>query len=96
MVIKHRYSAFVNTDLDLILKAQQIKTLLITGTATNVCVESTARHAHMLDYHVVFLCDLTAASDPGLHEATLQNIQKYFGYVTASDDIQALWMSNSR
>ena len=96
VVIKHRYSAFVNTDLDLILKAQQIKTLLIAGTATNVCVESTARHAHMLDYHVVFLCDLTATSDPGFHESSLQNIQKYFGYVTASDDIQALWLASTK
>ena len=90
-IIKHRYSAFVNTDLDLILKALQIKTLLVTGTATNVCVESTARHAHMIDYNIIFLHNLTATGDAGAHEATLDNIRKYFGFVISSDDIQAYW-----
>ena len=48
VVIKHRYSAFINTDLDTILKAKGIESVLLTGVATNVCVESTMRDAFML------------------------------------------------
>ncbi|MHA1712747.1 MAG: cysteine hydrolase family protein [Candidatus Ranarchaeia archaeon] len=91
VIIKHRYSAFVNTDLDLILKAQQIRTLLVTGVSTNVCVESTARHGHMLDYHIVFLRDLTASTDADLYTSTLQNIQLNFGYVISSADLRERW-----
>ena len=45
IVIKHRYSSFINTDLNTILKAKGIESVLVTGVATNVCVETTARDA---------------------------------------------------
>ena len=48
VVIKHRYSAFINTDLNTILKAKGIESVLLTGVATNVCVESTMRDAFMI------------------------------------------------
>lgn len=91
IVTKHRFSAFINTDLDLILRAQGIKTLIMTGTATNVCVESTARDGFMLDYYVVFLDDCTGTGDRELHEATLRNISGAFGVVCNSTDVTAEW-----
>lgn len=50
IVIKYRYSAFAGTSLDLILRSMGIKSLIITGVATNACVESTARDGFMKDY----------------------------------------------
>src|ERR1700741_1815575 len=52
VVIKHRYSAFINTDLNTVLKARGIQSVLVCGVATNVCVETTARDAYMFDYYV--------------------------------------------
>jgi ureidoacrylate peracid hydrolase len=64
IVTKHRYGAFEGTDLDLVLRSRGIRTVIMTGVATNVCVETTARQAFLKDYYVVFtsdlLCDLLA------------------------------------
>jgi ureidoacrylate peracid hydrolase len=91
IVVKHRYSAFVNTDLDLILRSRGIKTVIVTGVATNVCVESTARDAFMRDYYVVFVDDCSAAYEPAVHAATLRNIADYFGLVVRSDALFEAW-----
>jgi ureidoacrylate peracid hydrolase len=91
IVTKHRYSAFINTDLDLILRAQGVKTLIMTGTATNVCVESTARDGFMMDYYIVFLDDCSATGDRAAHDATLSIISQAFGVVCNSTDVSAEW-----
>lgn len=87
IIIKHRYSAFVNTNLPLILRSLDIKTLLIAGTATNVCVESTARDAFMLDYEVITLRDCVAGPSNEQHNASLKNLETYFGRVADSRQI---------
>ncbi len=91
VVSKHRYSAFVDTDLPAILRANAIENLVIGGVATNVCVESTARDAYMHDYHVVFLSDCSATYDASLHASTLENIRRSFGIVAAADDVAGIW-----
>jgi ureidoacrylate peracid hydrolase len=91
VVTKHRFSAFIDTSLDLILRSRGIRTIIPTGTATNVCVESTARHGHMLDYYVVFPEDTSASTDLPAHDATLHNIEKHFGDVVKAADIAAVW-----
>ena len=91
VVIKHRYSAFINTDLSTILKAKGIESVLMTGIATNVCVESTARDAFMLDYYVTMVADCMATSDPVLHEGTLENMRRHFGVVASSQEVIATW-----
>ncbi|MHB8618886.1 MAG: cysteine hydrolase family protein [Chloroflexota bacterium] len=90
-VTKHRYSAFVDTDLDLILRSQGIETLIMTGEATNVCVESTARDGYMKDYFIVFVSDCTATGSEQEHEATLRNMHKHFGVVASADEIVGAW-----
>ncbi|MBW2063453.1 MAG: cysteine hydrolase [Deltaproteobacteria bacterium] len=85
VVTKHRYSAFVGTDLDLILRSRGIENIIVTGVATNVCVETTARDGFNHDYNVVLLDDCCGAFDQAEHEATLNNIRKFFG--TVSDSI---------
>lgn len=91
VVIKHRYSGFINTRLDSVLRTLKIENLIMTGVSTNICVESTARHGYMLDYHIVFLSDCTAAYSPEEHEGTLYNMRTHFGVVATSDDVAALW-----
>ena len=91
VITKHRYSAFIDTSLDLVLRSRNVRTIVVTGTTTNVCVESTARHGHMLDYYVVVPEDAAAASDLAAHEATLHNIRKYFGDVVSATELEALW-----
>lgn len=91
VVASHRYSAFVNSRLDTVLRTYKIENLIMTGVASNVCVESTARHGYMLDYNIVFLSDCTASYAQDVHEMTLHNIGKHFGVVAASTDVIDAW-----
>ncbi len=94
VIRKKTYSGFVHTDLNRKLQKLGIKTLIMAGVATNVCVESTARDGFMLDYYVIFAGDLTAAYDESLHENTLKNIKEHFGQVLTSEEILAAWGRN--
>ena len=87
---KHRFSGFLNTPLDGILKNRGVETVMITGVATNVCVETTARHAIMLDYHVIVAEDACATFYPDLHEATIKNVRLWFGNVLTAEEIIAI------
>jgi ureidoacrylate peracid hydrolase len=91
VVIKHRYSAFINTDLNTVLKARNIQSVLVGGVATNVCVETSARDAYMYDYYVTMIEDCSAAYDPKLHMGTLENIRRHFGLVASSGEIIDAW-----
>jgi ureidoacrylate peracid hydrolase len=89
VVIKHRYSAFIDTDLDVILRSRKVASLLLAGVATNVCVESTARHGFMKDYQVTLVEDCCAAASLEEHQGTLLNISKFFGDVAKADVVLA-------
>jgi ureidoacrylate peracid hydrolase len=91
VVTKHRYSAFADTDFATILRARGIKTVILAGVTTDVCVESTARDAFMRDYHVLFLSDCTGVDDPAVQQATLERIDRYFGHVASSEDVVQAW-----
>lgn len=86
---KIKYSAMIpySSDLAVVLKEHGIDTLLIAGTKTNVCCESTARDASMLEYRVAMLSDCTATSTDEEHAATLNNFLIYFGDVLTSDEV---------
>ena len=84
---KNRYSALIrNEALMKMLAERGIDTLLIAGTKTNVCCESTARDAMMLDYKVVLLSDCTAALSDEEHRATLENVIQQFGDVLTAEE----------
>lgn len=91
VVIKHRYSAFINTRLESVLRTLKVENLIMTGVSTNVCVESTARQGYMLDYNIVFLSDCTAAYSQEEHDGALYNMRSHFGVVATADDVIALW-----
>jgi ureidoacrylate peracid hydrolase len=85
---KVKYSAFIHgsSDIDAQLKARGIEHLLVTGTVTNVCCESTARDAMMLDYRVIMLSDGNASLTDEEHAASLNNFLVFFGDVMTTDE----------
>ena len=74
-VWKVAYSAFFNTQLDWVLRRAGIEHVAICGIVTNGGVASTARDAHMRDYHVTVLADGCAAPTPALHDAALADLR---------------------
>lgn len=87
VVTKHLYSAMLDTDLPVILRSRGIRNLLVTGTQTNVCVDSTVRHAFMMNFVTVTVSDCVGTDEAELHEPTLENLRRYFGYVAHSAEI---------
>jgi isopenicillin N synthase-like dioxygenase/nicotinamidase-related amidase len=89
VIDKYRYSAFnkKSSDLDAILQGHGIDTLIIVGTMTNVCCESTARDGHMMDYKVLVVSDATAAPTDEEHDAALLNLSTFFAHVADTDEI---------
>ena len=91
LVTKHRFSAFHNTDLETILRSRGIRTLVMAGVASNVCVETTAREGFLRDYYIVFLEDGTASYSEAEHSAALQVIDRYFGEVSDVGTVMSVW-----
>ncbi|MET9487743.1 isochorismatase family cysteine hydrolase [Nocardia sp. NPDC006630] len=71
-VRKRRYSAFFGTDLDIILRGYQARTLILTGGLTDVCVHYTAVDAHQHDYHFRVVEDAVYGSSVPAHAAALE------------------------
>ncbi len=95
VLTKYRYSAFFETELDDFLRTNGIKTIILSGVATNVCVESTARDGFMLDYHVIVVSDLTTGVESKAHQMSLFNINQFFGEVVSSQKIVRTWKALS-
>ena len=88
-ITKKRYSAFIHgsSDIERHLRDRGIDTLLITGTATNVCCESSARDAMMLNFKVVMVSDGLATHNDEEHNATLSAFYGQFGDVQTVDEV---------
>ena len=87
IVLKHRYSAFYNTDLETVLRCLKVEDIVISGIMTNLCCESTARDAYFRDYRVFFPADGTGSINEEMHLASLLNLAFGFAYVTTGDAI---------
>ena len=90
VIVKHRSSAFVGTDLDLLLRAAGVRTVIVVGEQTPGCVEATYRHAACHDYYNVLPEDCVAAFDQAQHEASLL-IQRRRHDVTTAAHILKVW-----
>jgi len=90
-LLKNRYSALIpgSSQLERTLRGMGIDTILIAGTKTNVCCESTARDAMMLDFKVVMVEDCCAALSDDEHRGALENIIQQFGDVMTADEVLA-------
>jgi ureidoacrylate peracid hydrolase len=91
-VNKSRFSAFIegSSNLKELLDARNIDTLLVVGTLTNVCCESTARDAMMLNFRVVMVEDANATFNEQAHRATLDTFLMFFGDVRTTKDMVSL------
>ena len=90
VVTKHRSSAFVGTNLDMILKSNGVKTVVIIGEQTPGCVEATYRDAAYFDYQNVLVEDCVAGRDKELHDASIK-IQKARHDVVTMDQVFSIW-----
>lgn len=91
-IIKNRYSALIpgSSSLERVLRGMGLDTVLIAGTKTNICCESTARDAMMMDFKVTLLSDCCAALSDEEHRGALENIVQQFGNVLTSDEALAM------
>lgn len=98
VVTKHRYSAFIDTPLEAMLRARGIETIVLAGVTTNCCIESTARDASMLDFYLVVAEDGVGTKElvRDLHDASLEQIRTYFGLVEPSARVIAAWDAAAR
>ena len=88
-VVKRRYSAFFNTDLDLTLRDLEVRTVVVFGVVTNICVRATVHDAFFLGYQVVVPEDCVAATGPREQASSLYDIATHFGIVTDSGHLAA-------
>lgn len=91
VVYKQRYSGFKGTNLEMLLRANDIRTVVLVGGSTNVCVESTLRDAFEIGFYACIVSDATCSWDMSLHEATLKTVDRRFGLVTSTQALTDLW-----
>jgi|OpeIllAssembly_1097287.scaffolds.fasta_scaffold53159_2 ureidoacrylate peracid hydrolase len=92
---KRRHSAFYQTDLEMSLRCWDIHTLIFTGVAAEICVESTLRDAFVRDFDVIVASDGVASWDEEVCHAMLRLVQQEFGLVLPSADICRRLFSSS-
>ncbi|MDB5392601.1 MAG: rutB 2 [Rhodospirillales bacterium] len=92
VIDKYRYSAFIHnsSDLDAKLRGTGIDTIIVTGTVTNCCCESTARDGNMLNYKTFFISDATAALTDEEHNAALLSMATIFADVRSTEEMLGL------
>lgn len=91
-ILKSRYSAFIqgSSELETVLRDRGIDMILIAGTATNVCCESTARDGMMLNFRTLMISDACSASTDEAHAASLCSFITNFGDVQTTNDVIAM------
>jgi nicotinamidase-related amidase len=88
---KRRPDGFVGTDFDLMLRSNGVKTILISGVATEGGIEGTARSARNLGYDVVVLKDCVGSRNRELHELALKLMEQTFFDIATAAEITAIW-----
>ena len=91
VIVKHRASAFFETPLWGELRIKGVQVLIITGTTTSFCVDSTIRDAYARDFDVVVPAECVADTDAAAHQAVLASTARFHGVVTDRDEL-ARWM----
>ena len=91
VVTKHRYSAFGDPSFQKTIEASGRPSLVFTGVATNVCVETSLRDAVCADFFTTLVEDACAAYSPAAHEASVANVATNFGFVTTTAAVEAVW-----
>lgn len=91
VIDKSRFSAFIGTNLELLLRGLKADTVLISGVATHLCVETTARDAMQRDFRVIFLKDCTGSYDLEFQRATERVIEAGFGKLAILEEVKKMF-----
>jgi len=91
VITKPRYSAFIGTPLETVLRSRGITAVVVAGLTTDVCVSSTARDAFQRDFYTITLSDCAAEQTQARHESGLATLASVFGSVCDSSDVMAVW-----
>lgn len=94
VIQKRRYSGFFGTDLDLVLRENGIKNVVVVGTKTNCCVRATVTDAYNLDYEVYVVKECVATNSEEVNRVHLSDIDKYLGHVVDMEGFFALLEEN--
>lgn len=86
---KRRYSAFFATDLELLLRGQGIEEVIFAGVKTNVCMRASVQDAFAHGFRPVLVRGAVNSNRPNLHEASLEDVERYFGEVIDLDEAVA-------
>lgn len=87
VIEKRRFDGFYQTDLELALRCWGVKTLILAGVVTDVCIETTLRSAYVRDFDVVLVRDCTAAWGAEDAARTMATVESHFGLVMTSGDV---------
>ncbi len=87
VIEKHRSSFFYNTTLEVVLRMRGISLLIISGVASDYCVESTIRDAYARDYDIIVVEDCIASGSEQADRSTLMNVEKFFGLVLSLEEL---------
>jgi ureidoacrylate peracid hydrolase len=97
VITKHRYSAFIGTDLDMLLRARAVRSLLVTGVGTGMCVFHTLTIGFMLDYYITLVDDCAATTyGPEAHDEAVALVRKHYGRVASSQEIIDIWVKEPK
>ncbi len=91
VIDKNRPSAFIGTSLDVLLRGMKIRSLVICGITTNICVESTARDASQFDYRTFVVSDATAEMEQSRHDHALNTLGFLFARILTVDEVADAW-----
>ena len=87
IIDKYGYGSFHATELDATLRALGVRSLVLTGTVSQICVEETGREAFHHGYRTTMVADGVSSFAPDLQAATLKNFAMKFGWVSTADDV---------
>jgi len=91
VVTKYTYDGFVGTQLDAILRKTAIKTIVLAGIDSDVCVRDTAAHGFAIGYTPVFASDAMAADNETAHAGVMQSLAEHYGKVVSTAEITDIW-----
>jgi nicotinamidase-related amidase len=94
-IVKRRYSAFFGTELALLLNEQGVRTAVVAGVKTNVCIRATVQDAFANGFEPILAQGAVGSNRPHLHEAALEDVDRYFGRVVGLDEAEALLRAGS-
>ena len=87
VIKKRRYSGFFGTDLDLVLRENGVRNVIVVGTKTNCCIRATVMDAFCLDYDPIVVRECVATDSDAVNQVHLEDIRKYLGEVVSMDEL---------